>query len=32
MVAADGQRFLVAAVTETDNPPITVTLNWKPEP
>ena len=30
MVSADGQQFLVAAVTEEANSPITVILNWKP--
>jgi dipeptidyl aminopeptidase/acylaminoacyl peptidase len=32
MVASDGQRFLVATVTEEANSPITVILNWKPRP
>ena len=32
MVSADGQRFLVATLTERENPPITVILNWKPQP
>ena len=30
MVSADGQQFLVAAVTEEANSPITVIVNWKP--
>ncbi len=30
MVSADGQQFLVAAVTEEANSPIAVILNWKP--
>jgi serine/threonine protein kinase len=30
MVSADGQRFLVAAVTEGASSPITLILNWKP--
>ena len=30
MVSSDGQRFLVATVTEQANSPITVILNWKP--
>jgi Tol biopolymer transport system component len=32
MVASDGQRFLVATVTEEANTPITVILNWKAHP
>lgn len=32
MVSRDGQRFLVATVTEEANAPITVILNWKPKP
>jgi len=32
MVAADGQRFLVATVTEEATSPISVILNWKPRP
>ena len=29
-VSSDGQRFLVATITEPTNVPITVVLNWKP--
>jgi len=32
MVSSDGQRFLVATVSEEANSPITVILNWKPKP
>jgi hypothetical protein len=32
MVSSDGDRFLVATVTEQANSPITVILNWKPQP
>jgi Tol biopolymer transport system component len=32
VVAADGQRFLVATLTEPTNSPITVILNWNPRP
>ena len=32
MVAADGQRFLVATVTKEAPSPISVILNWKPRP
>ena len=32
MVSPDGQRFLVATVTEGATAPITVILNWKPRP
>lgn len=32
MVSSDGQRFLVATVTEGATSPITVILNWKPRP
>jgi eukaryotic-like serine/threonine-protein kinase len=32
MVSSDGQRFLVATVTEEANSPITVILNWKAHP
>ncbi len=32
MVSPDGQRLLVAAVTEKAISPITVILNWKPGP
>ncbi len=32
MVSADGQRFLVATVKDAATSPITVILNWKPEP
>ena len=32
MVSSDGQRFLVATVTEEATSPITVILNWKPRP
>ena len=32
MVSADGQRFLIATVGEEATSPITVILNWKPEP
>ena len=32
MVSPDGQRFLVATVTEEATSPITVILNWKPKP
>jgi hypothetical protein len=31
-VASDGQRFLVATVTEEATSPITVILNWKARP
>ena len=30
MVSPDGTQFLVAAVSEEANSPITVILNWKP--
>ena len=32
MVSSDGQRFLVATVTEDASSPITFILNWKPKP
>jgi len=32
MVSSDGQRFLVATITEEANSPIKVILNWKPRP
>jgi Tol biopolymer transport system component len=32
VVSSDGQRFLVATVTEATSSPITVILNWKPGP
>ena len=31
-VSRDGQRFLISTVTEVDNSPITVILNWKGKP
>ncbi len=31
-VSRDGQRFLMSTVTEVDNSPITVILNWKGKP
>ncbi|MGH9385771.1 MAG: hypothetical protein ACRD2N_15950 [Vicinamibacterales bacterium] len=31
VVSSDGQRFLVATVTEEALSPITVILNWKPK-
>ena len=31
-VSRDGQRFLISTVTEVDNSPITVILNWKAVP
>jgi hypothetical protein len=30
VVSADGQRFLIDTLLETDVAPITVLLNWKP--
>jgi hypothetical protein len=30
MVSPDGQRFLIATVTEGVTSPITIILNWKP--
>jgi eukaryotic-like serine/threonine-protein kinase len=32
MVSSDGQRFLIATVTEGATAPITVILNWQPRP
>jgi Tol biopolymer transport system component len=32
VVSADGQRFLMSAITETHTPAITVVLNWRPKP
>ena len=31
-VSADGQRILVNALAERTSPPITVLVNWRPEP